>query len=71
MLTNYSDFVKIRVVTRKDDGKIIGAGTLLVEPKFIRECGFTGHIEDIVVHEEARGMGLGKLYSYRYIYVLI
>lgn len=38
----------------------MAAGTLLIEPKFIHECGFTGHIEDIVVHGDARGLGLGK-----------
>jgi len=51
----------VRVIEDRVHGKIMGAGTLLVEPKFIRECGSTGHIEDIVVHEAARGLGLGKM----------
>lgn len=40
--------------------KIIACGTLLIEPKFIHECGFVGHIEDIVVSKEYRGQNIGK-----------
>ena len=39
--------------------KIIGAGSLIVEPKFIRNAGLAGHIEDIVVNEKYRGKHLG------------
>ena len=31
------------------DGKIVGATTLLIEPKFIHNGGIVGHIEDVVV----------------------
>lgn len=41
--------------------KIVGAGTILVERKFIHHNGLVGHIEDIVTHSEYRGMNLGKL----------
>lgn len=51
---------RLRVVEDQRTGRIIGAGTLLMEPKFIHGCGQTGHIEDIVVHEAARGLGLGR-----------
>ena len=40
--------------------KIITCGTLLVEPKFIHNCGSVGHIEDIVVDKVYRGQKLGK-----------
>ena len=50
----------ICVVTRQSDNRVVGAATLLVEEKFIHECGRVGHIEDVVVSKEARGGGLGK-----------
>lgn len=31
------------------NGEIVGSITLLVEPKFIHQCGRVGHIEDVVV----------------------
>lgn len=63
MFHRMPELFKLRVVVDKRTGRIVGAGTLLIEPKFIHECGWTGHIEDIVVHEDARGLGLGKMYS--------
>lgn len=39
--------------------RLIAAGTLLMEPKFIHGGSFVGHIEDIVVDKEIRGKGLG------------
>lgn len=43
------------------DNKIVASGTILVEPKFIRNSKFAGHIEDIVVDEKYRGRGLSKI----------
>ncbi|KAJ3164910.1 Glucosamine-phosphate N-acetyltransferase-like protein [Geranomyces variabilis] len=40
---------------------IVGAGTILVERKFVHMNGLVGHIEDIVTHSEYRGLNLGKL----------
>ena len=40
--------------------KIVAAGTLMIEYKFIHNCGHIGHIEDIVVDKEERGKNLGK-----------
>ncbi len=40
---------------------LVGAGTLLVEFKFIHACSKVGHIEDVVVLPETRGKGLGLL----------
>ncbi|KAL7717083.1 glucosamine 6-phosphate N-acetyltransferase [Entamoeba marina] len=45
-------------ITKKS---IIFSGTLLVETKFIHRGGLVGHIEDIVVSSEYRGLNLGKL----------
>lgn len=41
-------------------GKIVASVTLLIEPKFIHGCSAVGHIEDLVVHKEYRGLGLAK-----------
>ena len=40
--------------------RIVGAGSLIVEMKFIRNLGTCGHIEDIVVDNTYRGKNLGK-----------
>ena len=41
------------------DGKIVGSTTLLIEPKFIHQGGFVGHIEDVAVKKEFEGQGIG------------
>ncbi|EST05177.1 GNAT domain protein [Kalmanozyma brasiliensis GHG001] len=40
--------------------QIVACGTLFVEFKFLRGGGLCGHIEDIVVHRDGQGKGLGK-----------
>ncbi len=42
------------------DGQIVGSITLLIEPKFIHQGGLVGHIEDVVVHSELQGKGIGE-----------
>lgn len=44
----------------ENNNKIIASGTLLIEPKLIRNCNFVGHIEDIVVDKNHNGYGIGK-----------
>ena len=43
-----------------DDGRVIGATTLLVEQKFIHGGGPVGHIEDVVVRKGQQGKGVGR-----------
>ena len=43
-----------------DNQRIVGTGTLLIERKVIHSCGLVGHIEDVVVHSDYRGLSLGK-----------
>ncbi|KAF9429414.1 Glucosamine-phosphate N-acetyltransferase-like protein [Entomortierella beljakovae] len=40
-------------------GKIVAAGTVFVERKFIHELGLVGHIEDIAVSADQQGKKLG------------
>jgi glucosamine-phosphate N-acetyltransferase len=44
----------------KENKEVIGMITLLVEPKFIHDCGYLGHIEDVVVRKDYEGLGIGK-----------
>jgi glucosamine-phosphate N-acetyltransferase len=39
--------------------KIIATGSILVEYKFVHNCGKAGHIEDVVVDNSVRGQHLG------------
>jgi glucosamine-phosphate N-acetyltransferase len=39
---------------------IVGSGTIIFEPKIIRSGKYVGHIEDIVVSEKCRSMGVAK-----------
>jgi glucosamine-phosphate N-acetyltransferase len=43
------------------DLKIVGSGTVVVEPKIIRGGRNVGHIEDIVVSKDHRGLGIAKI----------
>lgn len=49
------------IVIVDSNGLVAACGTLVVERKFIHQCGSLAHIEDIVVSGEKRGMGLGKV----------
>lgn len=49
------------VVEDTTKGVMIGCATLLLELKFIHECGKVGHIEDVVVNSAYRGNQLGAI----------
>ena len=54
----------IMVAAAADDdegggGRIVGAATLLVEPKLIHGGGRAGHIEDVAVASGSQGRGVG------------
>lgn len=51
----------IFVATEANNEKIVATASLLIELKFVHECGKVGHIEDVVVDESCRGSNLGKL----------
>jgi len=54
------DVYYVVVIEDTKKSKIIGTATLLVEKKFIRGAGKSGHIEDVVVDSSYRGKNLGK-----------
>ena len=41
--------------------QIVGTATLLLEHKFIHSGGRVGHIEDVAVHRDFQGLGIGSL----------
>jgi glucosamine-phosphate N-acetyltransferase len=57
-IKNLDENHKIVVIIHKD--KIVASGTLFIENKIIHGISKVGHIEDIVVDTESRGLGLGK-----------
>lgn len=48
------------IVEDLESNKIVGTATLMIEQKFIHNGGKVGHIEDVVVDKECRGLNLGK-----------
>lgn len=50
-----------KILIAKIDDLIIGSITILIEPKFIHNLSNVAHIEDVVVDERYRGMGIGRL----------
>lgn len=49
-----------KIYIAKEIGEIIGTITVIIEPKFIHDLSFVGHIEDVVVDEKCRGNGIGR-----------
>ncbi len=47
----------IHLLTETD--KVIGTASLLLERKFIHRGGLVGHIEDVAVHKDYSGRGIG------------
>jgi len=41
--------------------KIIGSGTIILEPKLIRNTKYVAHVEDIIVHTDFRGFGISTI----------
>jgi len=54
----FKTYFTLVIVSRATD-KIVGAGTVFIEQKFIRNLGKVGHIEDIVVDKSMQGRKLG------------
>lgn len=59
-LTEIEENSDHQVVVAEDNGRVVGAATLLIERKFIHDCGKVAHVEDVVVDENCRGKSLGK-----------
>jgi len=51
----------VTVIEDTQKNEIIGSATLVIEHKFIHECGLRARLEDVVVNDTYRGKQLGKL----------
>jgi len=51
----------VMVIEDVTTGQVVGAATLVVELKFIHQCGSVGRVEDVVVSTDYRGRQLGKV----------
>jgi len=49
----------IRTYVARIDDRIVGTASLYIEEKFIHEGGCSGHIEDVAVHRDFQGQGVG------------
>jgi len=53
-------YLQIWIAQDPYSNKIIGCGTIIIEPKFIHKCGSVAHIEDVCINPEYRSKGYGK-----------
>lgn len=60
ILKNIEKTAEIYIYEDVIKGKIIASATLMIEQKFIRNGGKVGHLEDVVVDVQYRGLSLGK-----------
>jgi glucosamine-phosphate N-acetyltransferase len=49
----------IRTIVALIDNRPIGTASLIIEEKFIHGGGCSGHIEDVAVHKDFQGRGIG------------
>jgi glucosamine-phosphate N-acetyltransferase len=56
-----------KIIVCCDDKKLIGTGTIIYEPKIIHGGQNVGHIEDVVVNREYRGIGIASEITQRLI----
>jgi glucosamine-phosphate N-acetyltransferase len=50
----------VRTVVAVEDGAVIGTASLILEQKYIHKGGIIGHIEDVAVHADHQGKGVGS-----------
>lgn len=51
---------RIFVAIDKQRDIVVGTATIFIEPKFIHNFGFEAHVEDVVVHVDYMGQGIGR-----------
>lgn len=59
--TKHFETIKSKIYVIIVDNKIIGSGSIFIEPKFVHNLSSVGHIEDIVITKEYRKYGYGKI----------
>lgn len=51
----------IRTYVVVQGGHVVGTASLIIEPKFLHGGGTVAHVEDVAVHHDAQGHGIGRL----------
>jgi glucosamine-phosphate N-acetyltransferase len=49
----------VRTFVARDGDKVIGTASLILEQKFYHRGGHAGHIEDVSIHRDYQGRGVG------------
>jgi len=56
-----NDEHRVYILYDMECNKIVGTSTLLLEKKLSHNFGTVAHIEDVIIHNQYRGHGLGKM----------
>ena len=59
--TKNNETNKMKIFVLKYENEIIGSGSVIIETKILRNISKVGHIEDIVINDKFRKLGLSKL----------
>lgn len=59
-ITELYPTIQIWLIEDYVNKKLIGCGTIIIEPKFIHHCRYVSHIEDVCILPEYQGKGYGK-----------
>ena len=59
-ISTMGEIIICYILDKKDIINIIGTGTIIYEPKLIHGGKYVGHIEDIIVNEKYRSLGIAK-----------
>jgi glucosamine-phosphate N-acetyltransferase len=52
---------RISTFVALENDRVIGTASLFIEPKFLHNGGLVGHIEDVAVHPDLQGRGIGGM----------
>lgn len=59
-IDNLNNFHQIIIIIDKYTNKLIGSATILIENKLFHNVSKIGHIDDVVIDNKYKGIGLGK-----------
>ena len=58
-ITNIGNII-VCIIRDNENIKLIGAGTIIIEPKIIHGGKSVGHIEDVIIHPNYRNQGIAQ-----------
>jgi N-acetylglutamate synthase-like GNAT family acetyltransferase len=60
-------FIQVWILENCETNQIIGCGTIIIEPKLLRNYSNVAHIEDVVIHPDYQSKGIGKILIEKFI----